>query len=304
MYHQNDYQSGEADNTPDNAPVFPLPSLTDQPAFKSGMPAFPFPCTQTISPNPPKLSFPTYAIPVPPIFPMPGIPYRPGRERPDFCSVRFLHAAVNIGPVNISIGPNTAVTNLSYGNISHYDKIRDGFHLVTVTSADPQNQTLLRKEMSFANEDTVTLAIINTASGIGLEQVQDDNCAKVPEDVSCLRFVNLSYNSFPLYVLLSDGRIIFPDITFKEVTSWKRISYGDYDFTIAEMTYPPESIPQDAYTADEPIRAESPFITENGDLNPLLPFSMHVGQDAMYTGYIIGLVDASPELQVIIVEDR
>lgn len=74
------------------------------------------------------------------------------------------------------------------------------------------------------------MAIIPSAGGIDLMQISDTPCNNRPYGYSCFRVANLAYYSNPLDVILYDGRVVYSDVRFKEVTSFKRIRPGEYDF--------------------------------------------------------------------------
>lgn len=271
-------------------PVFPLPPLVDVPH------------TAAVSATTKKVQRDYPFISMPPIFPMPGPPRRPNPQSNESCKVRFFHAAANYGPVTISVGSKIVATNLAYGNVSYYAQVEDGFHIVTVMSTDSQGTVLLRKEMPFRKGDIMTIAIINTANGLGLEELSDRGCSKLPYDLSCFRVINLSYNSMPIYTLLDNDRMIFQDINFKEATSLKRISPDTYNFIIAETTYTPKIAP---VKPDSPnaLLSEDSIMPGYGDLTELLPLKLEVKPNVMYSIYIIGLVDGSPELQAVVIEN-
>ena len=109
---------------------------------------------------------------------------------------------------------------------------------------------------------------------------------------------NLAYYSNPLDVILYDGRVVYTDVRFKEVTSFKRIRPGEYDFYLAETNLRPTPRMEDIET----IGSDTNTMLMRSE--PLLSFYVNVRANAMYTVYILGRGYSSEELQTIIVEDR
>ena len=79
---------------------------------------------------------------------------------------------------------------------------------------------------------------ILTANGLDLLQIADSCCAP-SNGLSSLRIGNLAYNSGPLDVLMSDGRVVWGDLRYKEVASFRAIAPGAYQFFYADTNLSP-----------------------------------------------------------------
>ena len=170
----------------------------------------------------------------------------------------------------------------------------NGFQTVTVTGTN--GYVYLQKSIPFKADDSVTIAVINSASGLDLLQISDTSCAR-PASMSCFRACNLAYYSNPVDILLGDGRVIYSDVRFKEVTSFKRIRPGDYQIDISETNLRPEPRMADIETLDGGVTVfELP--------QALVSTFVTIRPNATYTLYIFSR-DTSPDaLQTMIVEDR
>ena len=129
-------------------------------------------------------------------------------------------------------------------------------------------------------------------------QISDTPCNNRPYGYSCFRVANLAYYSNPLDVILYDGRVVYSDVRFKEVTSFKRIRPGEYDFYLAETSLRPTPRMEDIET----LNTDTSSVMMRAE--PLLSFYVNVRANAMYTVYILGYGTSPNELQTIIVEDR
>ena len=235
--------------------------------------------------------------PIYPVFPLPSLPCFVCQDQGNsnnYCKVRFLNAVNQYSSLVVVISGRQVASGLSFASLTSYGKVSDGFR--TVTIALPNGYVLLRKSIPFHAGTTVTMAIIPSASGLDLMEISDTPCSNRSYGYSCFRVCNLAYYSNPLDVILYDGRIVYSDVRFKEVTSFKQIRPGEYDFYLAETVLSPMPRSMDIETLDS---ASSDVIYPE----PLLSFYVNVRSNAMYTVYILGRDNTSTSLQTIIVED-
>ena len=206
-----------------NRPVVPLPNPGE------GGPVYPGPDASTpVIPLPnPGEGGPVY--PGPPSVSWPNLCYycTAGRN----AAVRFLNAAEGYNPFRVFLNNNLIVNSLSFGALTPYGRVTNGYQTVTVTG--PDGYIYLQKSLPFRADSQYTVAVTKTASGLDLTQITDDSCPH-PGNLSCLRLCNLAYNSNPLDLLLANGRMIYTDVRFRESTPFKRIRPGDYQFYLAE----------------------------------------------------------------------
>ena len=146
-------------------------------------------------------------------------------------SVRFLNAAYGYAAFRVHVGSGRFVSPLNYASVSSYGRFRPGYHTVTVSGLD--GYIYIQKSMLLQAGGASTIAIINTAGGLDLLQITD-NTSRPTGGFSNLRIGNLAYNSGPMDVLMSDGRVVYSDLRFKEVGAFKRIRPGVYQFFYAD----------------------------------------------------------------------
>lgn len=223
-------------------PVIPLPGVGE------GGPVYPgndLPAEPVIplpSPGEGGPAYPGDDISAEPIIPLPnpgeGGPAYPGGGwvRPGSSRVRLLNAAYNYPALQITIGGSRFASRLGYAAVTGYGRVPAGYQTVTV--AAPNGRVYLRKSMPFQVNGLTTIAIINTAGGLDLLQIPD-SCCSPGNGLSSFRVGNLAYNSGPLDVLMSDGRVVYSDLRFKEVAAFRRIAPGTYQFFYADTNQAP-----------------------------------------------------------------
>ncbi len=304
MYDYSAYPVAAAD-----IPMLPI-------APEGGTPAYPGDTNTPVTPIAPEGGMPAY--PGPPGAGMPTIPMPDRPQMPDtilppdtahnLSEVRFLHAAVQSVPYLISIGTRVAARNLRFAESTDYLKVMDGFRTITVMSAASPRTILCRRNIPFRKGEKSTLAVINTATGIDLMVIPDSTCENHPRNQGCFRFVNLSYNCVPLDVILFDGRIVFSDVRFKEITTYRRARPGEYGFYIVPTPAPMLS----AYTRsvdietleDMPLEVDDTYVPGYGNMAPLATFYETFEAGVSDTAYLAGLGTASYPYVVITLENK
>ena len=129
------------------------------------------------------------------VYPIPIVPRPPQNNRQEYCTIRFLHAAVGYEAVNISIGNKPLARRLQYGEVSSYYIETTGFRIISVTDAGFGNAVIDRETFLFNADDVYTIALVNGMSGLSMFLVSDMPCRNRKQNFSCVRAVNLSYNS-------------------------------------------------------------------------------------------------------------
>ena len=184
-------------------------------------------------------------IPVIPLpYPGEGGPVYPGNNncpgggcnRPGSARVRFLNAAFNYPPLRISVSNSRFVNRLGYAAVTNYGRVRAGYQTVTVSN--PSGRIYIQKSMPFQADGLSTIAVIKTSGGLDLLQIAD-RCCPPSNGSSSFRVGNLAYNSSPMDVIMSDGRVIYGDLRYKEVSAFRRILPGTYQFFYANTSLTP-----------------------------------------------------------------
>ncbi len=290
-----------AQNT-SNTPVIPLPNPGEggpvDPGYDTGsnVPVIPLP-----NPGEGGPVYPGYDdgsnIPVIPL-PNPGEGGPVDSGNPSwyrYARTRFLNAGYGYRPFRIAINNTRVVNWLSYASVSAYGRVPVGYQTVTVSG--PDGYVYIQKSMPFQANTPTTIAIINTASGLDLLQI-NDNCCPPNNGYSNFRVSNLALNSGPMDVLLADGRVIYTDVRYKETTAFKRIRPGEYEFFFAETNLSPMASWLDIETLD------SAFIGVYPVANTAASQYLNVRRNATYTIFLLSSGRSRNAIQTMVVEDR
>ncbi|MCI8454669.1 MAG: DUF4397 domain-containing protein [Lachnospiraceae bacterium] len=304
---------------PGGFPVFPGDDIAGIPttpiAPPGGPPAYPGDDIAGIPTTPiaPPGGFPVYpgddiaGIPTTPIAPPPGspgnsIPAYPGNNTPSitwpcitcptpslptvtyYGQVRFLNATTNGLSLDVFIDGRSVFSGSSFATVSSYSQVSDGFHTVTVQAT--RGQIYYQQSLGFVAGEKVTMVILDAPNGVTLARVSDMGCTNLSSGYGCLRVANMSYSGSNYDVRLFNNQIAFSNVGYKEVTSFKQASAGNYTFFVTN-----------AQTASFSTFGELPVIVFSALIgncsscsvsNPVLTYSINVQPGKTYTSYIIG----------------
>ena len=242
---------------------------------------------------------PVYPQPIPPIVTQPGQPVM------RCCRVRFFHAAVQAGSLNVNVGSQRVASNLAFGNFSTYYCFAEGFRTVNLINAGSGRTLLLRKTVPMSYGEQLTFVIVNNASTGALElvRVNDTACSGQMGGFGCLRMANFLLGDTALDLLTADGRVLFSDVRYKETTLSRRLRPGSYSFLVANTPVRIEPRIQDVEMDQGEWRISQRYLPGYGEMDLLLSFGMQARRGVLSTAYIIGQANTG-EVQVVVSENR
>ena len=242
---------------------------------------------------------PVYPQPIPPIVTQPGQPVM------RCCRVRFFHAAVQAGSLNVNVGSQRVASNLAFGTFSTYYCFAEGFRTVSLINAGSGRTLLLRKTVPMSYGEQLTFVIVNNASTGALElvRVNDTACSGQMGGFGCLRMANFLLGDTALDLLTADGRVLFSDVRYKETTLSRRLRPGSYSFLVANTPVRIEPRIQDVEMDQGEWRISQRYLPGYGEMDLLLSFGMQARRGVLSTAYIIGQANTG-EVQVVVSENR
>lgn len=242
---------------------------------------------------------PVYPQPIPPIVTQPGQPVM------RCCRVRFFHAAVQAGSLNVNVGSQRVASNLAFGNFSTYYCFAEGFRTVSLINAGSGRTLMLRKTVPMSYGEQLTFVIVNNASTGALElvRVNDTACSGQMGGFGCLRMANFLLGDTALDLLTADGRVLFSDVRYKETTLSRRLRPGSYSFLVANTPVRIEPRIQDVEMDQGEWRISQRYLPGYGEMDLLLSFGMQARRGVLSTAYIIGQANTG-EVQVVVSENR
>ena len=283
-------------------PVIPLPNVGeggpvypgDDPAAEPVIP-LPFPGEGgPVYPGDDSANEPVIPLPGPgeggPVYPGPGTSTGSRTSR-----ARFLNAAYDYPALRISVSGSRFVNRLGYASVTSYGRFPAGYQTVTV--AGTGGRVYLRKSLPFQSGGLTTVAVIRTARGLDLLQVED-RCCPPATGCAAFRVGNLAYNADPLDVIMSDGRVVWSDLRFKEVPAFKRIMPGTYQFFYADTNLSAMPANLDIETLDSAWLGVYPPHETFGSLY------LDVTSNAIYSVYLLQSGSNRNNIQNLILMDR
>lgn len=193
--------------------------------------------------------------------------------------IRFLNAAAGYNPFVIYVNENVFSEDLNFAELTDYENISVGNPTITVVGDN--GYIYIQKQIEVKLNDIMTLAIVNTDNGLDLQMIMDQGCTR-GSNLSCIRAINLAYNSGSLSVNIGNQRVNFPNLRYRAVTNFEQIWPSLY-----------------VYTVSREMGARLP-----GMNNILLAAPLNVQADRNYTIYLLNWNGNSVDtIKALVVED-
>ena len=150
-----------------------------------------------------------------------------------FGRVRFLNTSTGYQPFYVYLGNWLVASQLGNGDITSYVQSDSGSQTITVSGAN--GYIYIQKSIQVRAGSAMTVAIINTASGLDIMEISDISCS-APSGTSCLRACNLSENLGPFDVSIgnqNNSYTAFTNVRYREVTPYTSFYPGWYQIFIS-----------------------------------------------------------------------
>lgn len=196
-------------------------------------------------------------------------------QDPSLNYFRVLHAVPDAPSVDVYANDKLVVKNISYRNYTPYIPLAPGNYIISLYVSGSKYSPILTNMLSVTQNDILTIAIAGTLSTIGFLSIIDDNIPSDPRR-AVLRFAHLSPNTPAVDIALSDGTILFRNVSFKQLTRYLSVHPSNYTLQVqvAGTTTVILTIP-------------------NIELVP----------NKFYSVYAIGLLDSNPQLEYLLTLD-
>lgn len=217
---------------------------------------------------------------------LPSFPDRPVWPGSGVSHVRFLCAAADRPPINISIGRRRVINALNFGNSTPFFQERAGEHVIVCT--DQRGRVVYRGTFAFGAGMAYTLALYNDNGVLQMYVVPEERCGRWGGN-GCLRVVDLMEYMEPMDIFLTNVGRVFRGVKRSEVTGLRQVAAGTYrSFLTESMPCSGGFVLGDNYVSCGNVRhavLDSAFVT--------------IRPGILTTLYLIGRPFSTPPAQII-----
>lgn len=194
------------------------------------------------------------------------------RQRPAVSYIRVLHASPDAPAVDVYANGGLIARNLSFKGFTPYLRVIPGNYNIRVFPTGKKANPVLDTFFRIPPQSIFTLVAGGRLENIGLFAVADP-VTPIPDNKALIRFAHMSPNAPNVDITLPDGKVLFKNVAFRQVTKYIPVDAGNYTL-------------QARPTETNQVALNVPNI----NLKP-----RHI-----YTVYAVGLVGETPPLQVLI----
>lgn len=203
---------------------------------------------------------------------MPCMRQQTRMTRQPYSYLRLPHAVPGAPPVDVYANNSLIASGLPYKGFTEYHQILPGTYHIQIFGAGTTGPVLLDTVIEVPGQSIDTAVIIGTPSGMSMKTFFE-TVVQIPQGQLYLRFSNLVPDGPDMDLLLSNGTVLFGDVSFGMATNYTQIPAGTYTF----------------------------YIQQSGTARSLLYVpNIHLMPQKFYTIYVVGRMDGSVPLQVLI----
>ena len=174
-------------------------------------------------------------------------------------------------PVDVLVDNETAVSDLSYGNVSDYTSLPAGEHNVTITAAGDPSTVVSSDNVTFDAGTNYTVAATGLLAGSGDNAfepvVYEDNFTAPGQGNASVRLVHEAIGAGPVDVTVKEtNTTLFDNVSFRNATAYKEVPAGDYTLEVRPAT-------------------------ANDDGTVLKTFNVTLNESTAYSAFAAGYVD-------------
>lgn len=191
--------------------------------------------------------------------------------------IRVLHTVPDAPNVDVYIDKTLIAKNLSYKQYTAYMPIPQGTYEISLYTAGSTNSPIINYSLNIEIDTRTTVAVVGTLNSISFLAIPDYG-ATIPLNLNeaDIRFIHLSPNAPTVDIAFSTGFIIFENISFQERTLYKTVPAIKYTFQVR-------------VAGTSSVALTIPDIV--------------LESKTVYTIYVIGFLDRTPELEALIIID-
>ena len=190
--------------------------------------------------------------------------------------IRLLHASPNAPSVDVYANGQLIFKDLKYGKATRYLEVESGVVRIQVFVAGTRKNPVIVKNLWVFARTHSTVAIINKLENIALQKINEPEINHYLNR-SLIRAIHLSPNAPAVDVLTQANVKLFSNLEYKQVSTYKPVAVGRNTFKVN---------------------------VAGTDKTVLTVKDVELKKGGIYSIYVIGLVNAEPQLSALILEDK
>lgn len=194
-------------------------------------------------------------------------------NNPMSAHIRVVHIATKAPNVDVYINDKLTIPSLKYREFTEYLKVPPGTYNIKLYEENTKKEPLLDRDVFIAPKSISTLAAYSEDRNLHLYSLDETAISSPTKGKVRIRFAQFIENLPPVDVLLSNGTVLYKNLSFKDLKNYIEIPANTYAFVmnLADTDIPLLYVP-------------------NATLEP----------DHYTTVYLIGLISDYPEPQMLI----
>ncbi len=155
------------------------------------------------------------------------VPFPPDPNR---ARVMVIHASPDAPAVDVLLDDDTFARDLMYPDNTRYTSLDPGTHNIKVNVSET-GDTVIDADVDLMAETYYSVFACDLVGNI-TPLVLEDDFSDPGTDNSLVRFVHLSPDAPAVDLTLSDGTVLFENVSFKEATEYKLVDVNLYDLQV------------------------------------------------------------------------
>lgn len=148
--------------------------------------------------------------------------------------IRLFHASPNAPAVDVYVNGNPVAKNLKFKDFSQYLPVSAGNYKVEIYPTGRRENPILATDVYIPKGTIFNIAAIGDYPETSLYYIPEPTEAQ-SFGRPCIRFVHLSASAPRVDIKLSDGRKLFSDIGYKDITDYVCVPTGTYSFNVTPV---------------------------------------------------------------------
>lgn len=200
-----------------------------------------------------------------------------GNTSNDAVRLRVVHASPDAPAVDVCANGQAAFEGASFPGATSYATLEAGIYAIRVTGADAgcESPGVINADLPLSAGQDVTVVALNLLEEIEPLVLTDEN-SDPSEGNAKVRFVHASPDAPTVDITLTDGTILFDNVSFKQASAYLEVPAGSYDLQVRDET------------------GAAVVLTQN---------DVELDQRTVYTVFAIGLIGGNPALDALITVD-